>query len=260
MSRADECGLGLFVVDGACLSPREIDAYCGSRSVESACVAAECASGEGVDSRASTCVPQRTVREIVARDRPTPMFDGSTVACREDRVLVAHGDHAVCLARSDACPRATHSDPSRPRCVPDAPCPAGAVRANTCVRVVSAGVLDVGAWSRSVLGADGGGGDDRLCRSLAQAPWEVDIGPGGERTVALTVQLTFPDNDVSQATATASAELPSAGLRAVQAGLDSLLVPLRALSRMARATDAASATVHVSCTVRGGSSPLVQAP
>jgi len=99
-----------------------------------------------------------------------------------------------------------------------------------------------------------------VCRVLAQAPWEIEVGTGGVRTVTLAVQLTFPDNDVSQATATVTAELPSGALLAAQAALDGLLIPLRALATPAGTSDAASATVHLSCTVRGGSSPLVQAP
>jgi hypothetical protein len=247
----DGCPL---VIDGACVSPREIDAYCGARSVGASCVAPKCAPGDAIDLRESVCVPQRTVRAIVARDRPSPLPETTVVACRDDHVLVAHGDHALCLARADACPRTTHAgpDPARRGCVADPTCPRGEIRArDACVRVVTNGVLDVGAWTRAVLGPDGGAGDDRLCRVLAQAPWDLDVGPGGSRTVALTVDLTFPNNDVTQVSATAT---PSA---TVQAALDSLLLPLRTLGGTA---DAASATTHVSCTIHGSSSPLLLPP
>ncbi len=273
--RADGCSPGLFVVDGACLGPREIDGYCGSRSVGSTCALAACGPGEGLDPRAGTGAPARTVRELVARDRSTPLPAGARLSCRDDRVLVAHGDHAGCLARSDACPRTMHASPSDPPCVADPVCPLGEVRAadGACVVVVSRGGLQVGAWTRAVLGGDPGAGDSagtdggaaghgagRMCRVLAQAPWELDVGPGGVRTVTLAVQLTFPDNDVSQATATVTAEIPPAALLATQAALDGLLIPLRALAAAGGSSDAASATVHLWCTVRGGSSPLVQAP
>jgi hypothetical protein len=247
-----------FVVDGACVSPREIDAYCGSRSVAATCALPSCALGDAIDPRASTCVPQRTVRAIVARDRPLPVPEATVIACRDDHVLIAHGDHALCLARADACPRTTHADPSR-GCVPDAPCPAGEVRArDACVRVVTGGMLDVGRWSRAVLGPDGGAGDDRLCRVLAQAPWDFDVGPGGSRVLALTIDLAFPNNDVTQASAVATtSDLPPAGLADAQASLDALLIPLRALGGTA---GAASATVRVSCTIHGTSSPLLLPP
>ncbi len=248
-----------LVLDGACVSPREVDAYCGARSIGASCAVPSCAPGEAIDPRASACVPQRTVRAIVARDRPSPLPEATTLACRDDHVLVAHGDHAVCLARADACPRTTHAAPGR-GCVHDAPCPAGEVRSGAaCVRVASRGVLDVGSWSRAVLGLDGGSGDDRVCRVLAQTPWDFDVGPGGSRTVALTVDLAFPNNDVGEVSAavTAPSDIPSPGLVAAQSSVDRLLVPLRALGGTA---DAASSTVRLSCTIHGTSSPLLLPP
>lgn len=120
-------------------------------------------------------------------------------------------------------------------------------------------VVDVGRWLRAMLGTDGGEGTARVCRPLSQQVGELDVGPGGARTLSLTVELVFPDNDVTQLSGrVVTVDLASgqavfgAGAQAVQRALDALLVPLRALGG---ASDAASATVKVHCTVRGGGSP-----
>jgi hypothetical protein len=255
------CKRGLFVVDGACLGPREVDAFCGARSLGPGCVTAVCGPGEAVDLRAGGCVPQRSVRATLDRQRPTAIPDGTTLACHDDHLLVANADHAVCLERSDACPRTTHFEreqPSSRGCVPDPLCASGEVRTRgACVRVVTGGALDVGAWARAILGPDGGAGGDRLCRVLAQAPWDFDVGPGGSRAVGLAIDLRFPDNDVTGASASVAADGPSSGLLAAQSAVDSLLIPLRALGGTA---GAASASVHVSCLLRGATSPLLLPP
>ena len=122
-------------------------------------------------------------------------------------------------------------------------------------------VVDVGSWSRAVLGADGGPGTPLLCRTLGQEPWALDVGPGGARGVALRVELVFPDNDVTQVTARVAlmdlatgAALSGQAGRAAEVAVESLLGPLRALGGTA---SAAAATSSILCTVRGGTSPRV---
>ena len=125
-------------------------------------------------------------------------------------------------------------------------------------------MIDVGRWVRAMLGPDGGEGTRRLCGPLQERPWDFDVGLGGARTVALSVELVFPDNDVTQLTlraqaldATTLTPLGGEAPRAAEAALDSLLVPLRALGGSA---DAASATLRVTCTIRGGLRPRCRSP
>ena len=281
-----QCAPGLVVLEGACVGPRELDAYCGSLGRSSggagSCVAPTCAAGEPIDLATAQCAPARAARTIFARVRPVP--DDMQIGCRAGWALVVHGegdDRAMaCLPSPDACPRASTWAPGAARCVQAPACPPGEVRREPtgraddggpelgrCVRIVTRGgaeegpIVDVGIWSRAMLGADGGEGTARLCRLLAERPWELDVHPGGAQTVELTLELRFPDNDVTQVsgrveTLDAASQLPVFGAAAQEAqkALDALLVPLRALGG---ATDAASASTQVRCLVRGGGTPFL---
>jgi hypothetical protein len=114
-----------------------------------------------------------------------------------------------------------------------------------------------------MLGADRGFGTSRLCQPFVEQPWALDVGTGGARALALSIELRFPDNDVTQVSGTveltdaASGQPVLGGVRRGQRdaqALESLLVPLRALGGT---SDAASATLHVRCTVRGGGTPFL---
>jgi hypothetical protein len=289
------CAPGLFVLEGACVGRREVDAYCGSRHSSEACGVPFCANGEPFDLASGRCASARTAREIFAHVRPVP--SDLQLGCHEGRVLVVLGQegqadqaedgNVACLLPADTCPRSTAWDPHVARCAPVPSCPPGALRAEAeeaidgglpeagpCVRVVRRGtsaagtedhrpIVDVGQWTRVMLGANGGEGTSRLCRPISERPWELDIGPGGARTLALTIELRFPDNDVTQVSARVDtvdgvSRLPLVGTpaaaRQIERATSALLAPLRALGG---AADAASATIHVRCTVRGGSTPML---
>jgi hypothetical protein len=254
------------VLDGACVGPRELDDYCASRGgarAGVACPVHACTTEDALDLATMACVPGARARSLLGRIRPIP--DDLDVTCREGSVLALRGDYAACLSPADVCPRGTDWDAQARACEPTPACGAGEVRrespgaSGACARVVTretegAPVVDVGLWARVVLGSDGGDGTKRLCRPLAQAA-ALDLGPGGARTFGLTINVVFPDNDVTQLSGRADAvgdqdrgALAAAG----NAALLPLLVPLRSMGGVA---DAASVTVRVRCTVDGGASP-----
>ncbi len=211
------CAPGLSVLEGACVGQREQSAYCGAPPL-AACVMAPCPSGDPIDLATRACAPARAAREVVARVHPIP--DDFALGCHDGRVLVLHDDYVACLPMADVCPRGTVWDPGTTRCLAAEPCAPGEVRSERsggedggdsteCVPVVAgAGARATSGtrarWSTSgggrarCSGADGGEGTARLCRPLALQPWELDVGPGGARTLTLTIELLFPDNDVTQ--------------------------------------------------------------
>jgi hypothetical protein len=272
---ACRCAPGLAVLEGACVGPRELDAYCSPLpSRAGACAAATCAGSDPLDLATGRCAAARTARDVAAQARPIP--DDLALGCHEGRTLVVRPDYVACIPAGDTCPRGTTWEPGTARCAPVPACPPGEVRAERddgapagCVRVVTrvaegAAVVDVGRWARAMLGTDGGMGTSRLCRPFAQALWGDDVGAGGARTLALTIQLLFPDNDVTQLSADVQALDAASGqpipgdagrtARAARSALSPLLVPLRSLGGV---SDAASLSVGVRCTVRGGGSPLL---
>jgi hypothetical protein len=267
------CGPGLFILEGACAGPRELDAYCGTpASGAGSCRAPVCAEGDAIDLATGACAPAQTARRIVAQIRPVP--NDLKLACREGHSLVVRGDSVTCVPSSDVCPRGSEWDPATARCLAIPPCAPGEVRrirsagadagAGECLRVVTRSrggvpVVDVGRWLGAMLGADGGEATARVCRPLGQQVGELEVGPGGARTLSLAVELIFPDNDVTQLSgrvvtvdAASGQAIFGEGAQAVQRAVDALLVPLRALGG---ASDAASATLNVRCTVHGGGSP-----
>ncbi len=296
------CAPGLSVLEGACVGPREIAAYCGVAGVTdvaavaggqpsgpgpaAACAFTACADGDPLDLTTRTCVPARMARAVLARARPIP--EDLVLACHDGDVLVVHGEDVSCLPSADTCPRTRVWNPATARCVPLAPCNPGEIREEraipgACARIVSGtaasaananananaangasgALVDVGRWTREMLGADRGPGTSRLCQPFVEQPWTLDVGTGGARALALSIELRFPDNDVTQVsgsvrlTDAASGQPVLGGARRGQRdeqALESLLVPLRALGGT---SDAASATLQVRCAVRGGGTPFL---
>jgi hypothetical protein len=258
------CGVGLALVDGACLGPKETDDYCGGRSVaidgSGSCVVPACAPGEAVDPVTSTCVARRTVAALGAGgERGRGLGDEAILGCGEGRVLAAHHDHVECLAREQVCPPTARWDMAR-GCVTDAPCKAGEVRvrsgrdAGACRPLLNGAVVDVGAWTRTTV-------EDQLCRRLRRTPWEfTDPARGGAGRVSLDLDLVFPDNDVAGASATAHFDPPvpsEAAQASAQGAIEALLIPLRALGGTA---DAASVTLRVTCPMDRGAAPRLLLP
>jgi hypothetical protein len=266
------CAPGLLLLEGACVGPREVDAYCGApargSSSLAACAMTTCSAGEPVDLDAGTCLSPRVARALMARTRAVP--DDLALACHEGLVLVVHGEEITCLPLTSACPRTTAWDPGAARCAPIPACAVGEIRGDHgCERVVARApgerpLVDVGRWTRTMIGAPGGEGTARFCQAFAGRPWLLDVGSGGARTVALSIELDFPDNDVTQTSgrvlltdAASHQPIPGAAGRAAEKAIEAVLVPLRALGG---ASDAASATLEVRCTAHGGGTPFLQPP
>jgi hypothetical protein len=190
-----------------------------------------------------------------------------TYGCHEGSALVASDDHAACIAQSLLCPRSSAWNSAARACVPRAACGLGAVAvdreaskgsAAPCISVATPPLVRVGAWTRHVLGTDGGSGSSRLCPALAREPWTFDVGYGGARAVALQIQITFPNNDVTLLAARVDASdasgqpLPAPAVALAERTVASLLGALRAMGGTA---DSASVSTRVTCQIPGGSPP-----
>ncbi len=268
--RECRCAPGLILLEGACVGPRELDSYCGAPALGSAsCRAVSCPEGDPIDLTTHACAPASAARAVIARVRPIP--DELALGCHEGRALVLRGEDVACVPRAELCPRGAAWDAKAAHCAPAPACGAGQLRddGGRCIGVVTrvsprddgAPVVDVGRWAEAMLGTDGGEATARLCGPLAEHTPELDVGPGGARTLTLSLQLAFPDNDVTQVSGRAdttdtASHQPVLGVGALpaQRALAALLVPLRALGGV---SDAASASVRVRCTVHGGGSPYL---
>jgi hypothetical protein len=267
---ACRCRAGLVALEGACVGPRQLDAFCGAPSVPGlggGCPGHACADDEALDLASGACAPRARARAILARIRPIP--EDLEVGCKEGRALALRGEYASCLPREELCPRGTEWSGAGKQCLPAAACPPGEVGArgadggDGCVGVVlreegGQPVVDVGAWARAVLGEDGGEGRAPLCRALSRAA-RFDLGPGGARTVSFAIDLVFPGNDLTQLSSRVTApgdpggpQDRSAVVAAAMTATGPLLEPLGAFGGLA---DAASLSLRLRCTVDGGSNP-----
>jgi hypothetical protein len=137
-----------------------------------------------------------------------------------------------------------------------------------CVRIVSSTsegtLVDVAAWARAVLGADGGPGSERFCDRLAIDPSAFGVDVAAETTARIDIELDFPDNDITQLHARFSvaedgrgARIPSTATTFAEIALRPFVEMLRALGGTA---SAASVSSVVRCVVRGGGQPFPMPP
>ena len=263
------CGGGASALFGGCVAPSQGTRYCGpsSRFEEGTCIARTCDADLELDRASGICLPTGSVRQLATHAMGIPLYEDETIACGEGESLVLHDAQAYCLKTEDACPRGTRFHEGT--CAPARACGAGELLEEStqrCVRVLtpfeSSHVVDVGTWTRLALGADGGPGTNALCAALRDdARTFVSIN-GASASVAIHVELRFPDNDVTEVRATieatdahstASFVGPPGAL--VERAVNDEVEALRSMGGVARA---AAVSVKVRCDLRVMSRPVAQ--
>ncbi len=189
-----ECNTGLSPLSGACVSQEMGDDFCGAsgRFTNGTCVTKACTLDQALDLESGVCLP-RASADAASRLK---LEEDEHASCHTSgRVAVASHGALLCLQPGSVCGRGSRDA----ACAP-AGCEAGEVLDETtgrCARVVKATpegyVVDVGAWTRAVLGPDGGVGTRVLCSPLVAAGAQ----PLVYGRVDIRVDLSFPDNDVS---------------------------------------------------------------
>lgn len=189
-----ECNAGLSPLLGACVSQEMGDDFCGAsaRFANGACTTHPCAPDQALDLESGACLP-RASANAVSRLK---LEDDEHASCHTSgRVAVASHGALLCMQPASLCGRGARDA----ACAPAA-CEAGEVEdesSGRCARIVKAVpegyVVDVGAWTRAVLGPDGGAGTRVLCSPLVAAGEQ----PLVYGRVDFRVDLSFPDNDVS---------------------------------------------------------------
>jgi hypothetical protein len=143
-----------------------------------------------------------------------------------------------------------------------------------CVRVVTtrdgdsaSDVVDVGTWARLAFGSDGGAGSSDVCSALARNPNAFALAMQGTATITVQIDLSFPNNDVSQATvrSRATSESGTTSASAAVAALDAAILPaVQHLGAFGGTASAAATHTSVRCTVRNlarpRASPRASAP
>jgi|SRR5579859_1210948 len=235
------CNDGEALVLGACVPPPVADAYCGPAAQ---------ATGDRATCAFPACPSTRVIDVDTGCVALSALARGGPSDCGVGAIIVA-GRRAVCVSPDAACPPGTRAAPPAPgaegagTCVHPASCPPGALASGGVCRPVvlrgpgGAPVVDLGAWSALVLGADGGQGTPDLCRPLQLHPADLGVAPGESLTVTLRIGLEAPGQDVSGVHARVDVRgggtraLPPAASALAERSLRALVEPLRGLGGQA---------------------------
>jgi hypothetical protein len=256
--------------DDAQFPVRETTASCGPGARPAArggCEPIACAPGEAIDYGLGICVSTKALREI-AEHQGTTLYDEEELTCPDDQRLLVSGAAALCVPAEVTCVRGTRWVTASHACLPWGPCEPGAMRdppRGVCVRVVTArggdgskDVVDVGSWSRLAFGSDGGPGSSTLCSALARNPNAFGLAVQGSATINVEIDLSFPDNDVSQVAvrSRATSESGTMSTSAAASALDSAVLPIvQHLGALGGTSSAAAMRTSVRCTVRNLARP-----
>gem|GEM_PF-1833797 len=261
------CAEGTLVL-GVCLSPAEAKRLCAPDAARGrGCEALACAAEDVVDLDHGRCAGAREARALAERSE-IPLGGDESLGCAAADRLVVIGGALLCLPRAAMCPRGARW--RRDRCEEAPSCGAGAIAASAaapggptparCAALVDRdGVVDVAAWARAAFGPDGGVGSPDVCGPIGRSAAPLaSPAPGG--LVLLTIDLTFPDNDVRGATARVRSRIAGALDDAPPSSVDnvaaesvaSLLVPLR---RVEGSASAAFVTMSVRCALPAATRP-----
>jgi hypothetical protein len=207
------CAGNAVLVAGACVSPAFADSYCGKGAHyrDGGCVFVACAENQILDVAAGACVPSRTARELAAADH-VAIFAHERLACTPPASPIIDGARVACLPATALCPRGTRLAPNGARCDPGIGCRAGEIpdpdrrRAPRCIPLLTesaraAYAIDVGTWTSAVLGVDGGEGSADVCQPLALRAASLPVEPKRALDARITIELRFPEGDVTLARA-----------------------------------------------------------
>jgi hypothetical protein len=243
---------------GACLPAAQRVALCGvaSQFSEGGCAPKVCASGV-IDGATGVCLPVGSVR-AVAESMQIPLLSDETLTCAGEHRLVVGASAAACVSVEASCGAGAHM--VKKGCVPEPACTPGEV-GSSCERVVHPGergpVVDVAGWARAVLGPDGGYGSSFLCGGFAVAPWLFTPTTDVRFTLAMSIDLRIPDNDVTQARARVEAFDAMTGqpvaIEPIHPVMERLISGLRAMGGSARAS---AVSTHLRCLLPVGGRPM----
>jgi hypothetical protein len=248
------CEEGSSVIEGACVPYHVADTFCGPTSRAQpggGCEQKRCALGEALDLADGACLPESTARTLSYGARPSTDEDERRASCFYGTLIRAKGAPELsCKAGPLACGRgeryakpAGGPDAGPPNlaghCEPTPACGAGTLfdeSANRCIRVIRNDTVDVGLWARLALGPDGGEGTAAFC-APSRSP---------QAQSRFHIQLSFPDNDVTQVIARL-APIPSSAAGLTDAADRSLQQLVDTLRFMGGTASAASVSVELGC-------------
>jgi len=245
------CGEGAVVVEGACVSYRVADTFCGktAKPGAGACARITCGPGEALDVEHGFCLPESTV--FLAVNHGPAGFDatqrratcahgwlasrGSSYSCAFGKFSCGRGERWAKDTAADAGPAEWAG-----KCVSQPTCGIGELydeATEKCSKVVRDGVVDTGSWARLAIGPDTAEGTNAFCAPIRQT---------GAKS-RFQIEITVPDNDVTRASARLSPRgpVPANTTDAAEHALEALVETLHFQGKTALS---ASVSLEVGCT------------
>jgi hypothetical protein len=258
------CKVGLFAVNGQCMTPPEADGFCGKgrKWGETGCIAKTCPAGQQLDEGTGEC---KALGDVAAA-AGVQLGQGETLGCPAGQRLVVEGQDSACVPIGQTCAPDEIFDGSA--CVKGGACPTGSSfdpATRQCVAFGSGGgdgfVVDVPAWAQANYGRDGHAGTPAFCGAFSKKPWSFGISEGQSATVRVQLSFIFPSGDIAPAKVQADTRfdhngqpVPQKGAEHVGKAADDLLASLRTGGGRASAPQH---TQSVKCAVVNAAKPIV---
>jgi len=264
-----QCSAGYFDIAGQCLDQAKATEYCGpgygwapTAKNRGKCVKLSCRPGDSLDERTGFCVP----KEQVAQQTGVTIGQGQKLGCAAGEVLVVSGGQAACVPQAQAC--AKDEVWTGTACQQTQACATGEAfdtALGRCVPYANSGgsefVVNVQQWAHTTYGPPNGPGTPSFCGSFAKKPLAFGIGPGGGALVRVTVNLSFPGNEVARGQGVSTTVYDGSGNAVPQSGAaevqSSVQQNLKTLMQGGGRASSETATTTVKCSVLNGSKPSV---
>ena len=267
--RKCRCLPGRALVGGHCLSQEVANTYCGAgyHWQNGGCYPDQsCNPGDELDHGTGRCIRREQVNQV-ASHMGINVGPGQKLGCPAGQKLVIDGQSAACVPLAQTCARdetwtGTTCAKTAPACAEGATWDAAHGKCVTFAKENPAEGLavNVGQWTASNYGPDGGNGTASFCNAFARKPWSFGVNEGSTAVVRVGVRLLFPELQIPRATVTTLAvfagsgnPVPGKGAAEVEAAARAAMAPLVAQGGRASATIAATT---VKCIIVNAARPV----
>ncbi|MBK8254547.1 MAG: hypothetical protein IPK82_18005 [Polyangiaceae bacterium] len=261
------CNADRIKLAGQCMTTVQANMYCGKGRAWSkgGCITLSCKPGDEIDETTGWCVSKDQVNQVAA-NMGVAVGQGQQLGCPPGQKLVVNGQNAACVPLAQTC--APDEQWNGQACIKVQDCGTGATwdpNLGQCVQFAqSAGEdelkVNVAQWVQTTYGPNGGPGTPAFCNQFAKHPLSFGVPEGSSLALKITVQVSFPDNEVAKGvvqTATVyeanGAAPPAAGSAEVDQAAKSLAATL--IGGGGRAASSTAATI-VRCVVVNANKPI----
>ncbi len=199
------CNADRISAAGQCMTLAQANTYCGKGRAWSkgGCIQLTCKPGDEIDENTGWCVSKVEINKVAA-NMGVVVGQDQKLGCPPGQKLVVEGSSAACVPLAQTC--APDEQWNGQTCAKVAQCATGATwdpALGQCVQYAQGAdddelKVNVGQWVQTTYGPNGGTGAPAFCNQFAKHPWSFGVPEGSALALRITVQISFPDNEVSK--------------------------------------------------------------